>query len=108
MIDPSAASFIEAAKRAGFPVSRADNNVSDGLRVTANLLKEKKIVICKDCENTLREMALYCWEDGGNGRDVPKKENDHAMDEMRYFAMSIARRERGGSLAARCVERAVR
>ena len=108
LIDPSAASFIEAARRAGFPVSRADNNVSDGLRVTANLLKEKKIVICGNCENTLREMALYCWAGGGNGRDVPKKENDHAMDEMRYFAMSVARRERGASLAARCVERAAR
>ncbi len=105
LIDPSAASFIEAARRAGFPVSKADNNVSDGLRVTANLLKEKKIVICGSCENTLREMALYCWENGGSGRDAPKKENDHAMDEMRYFAMSIAGKERSGTFATRCVER---
>ena len=108
IIDPSAASFIEAVRRAGFPVSRADNNVADGLRVTADLLKRKKIVICRGCENTLREIAQYCWEDGGEGRDRPRKEKDHAMDEMRYFAMSAAGRSRGGAIALRAVERAAR
>lgn len=107
LIDPSAASFIEAARRAGFPVSKANNNVADGIRVTANLLKEGKIVICEGCDNTLREMALYCWESSGEGRDVPKKENDHAMDEMRYFAMSLGR-SRAGEFAARSVERTAR
>ena len=107
IIDPSAASFIEEAKRAGFPVARANNNVSDGLRVTASLLKEGKIAICSGCENTLREMALYCWENGGSGRDMPRKENDHAMDDMRYFAMSLGKKD-GGALAVCCVERAAR
>lgn len=39
IVDPSAASFIEALRREGFPVSKADNDVADGIRVTANLLK---------------------------------------------------------------------
>ncbi|MDO4813355.1 MAG: PBSX family phage terminase large subunit [Eubacteriales bacterium] len=104
IVDPSAASFIEGVKRAGFSVMRANNNVADGIRVTANLLKEGKIVICEGCVNTLREMALYCWESGGEGRDVPKKENDHAMDEMRYFAMSLGR-SLAGEFAACCVKR---
>ena len=108
IVDPSAASFIEAVRRAGFPVSRADNNVADGLRVTADLLKRGKIVICEGCENSLKEIAQYCWEDGGAGRDRPRKEKDHAMDEMRYFAMSIAGRGRGGAIALRAVERAAR
>ena len=108
IVDPSAASFIEAVRRAGFPVSRADNNVADGLRVTADLLKRGKIVICEGCENSLKEIAQYCWEDGGTGRDRPRKEKDHAMDEMRYFAMSIAGRGRGGAIALRAVERAAR
>ena len=108
IVDPSAASFIEAVKRAGYPVSRADNNVADGLRVTADLLKQGKIVICEGCENSLKEIAQYCWEDGGAGRDRPRKEKDHAMDEMRYFAMSVAGRGRGGAIALRAVERRAR
>ena len=89
-------------------MSRADNNVADGLRVTADLLKQGRIVICEDCENSLREIAQYCWEDGGAGRDRPRKEKDHAMDEMRYFAMSVAGRGRGGAIALRAVERTAR
>lgn len=108
IVDPSAASFIEALRREGFPVSRADNDVADGIRVTANLLKQRKIVICEGCESCLAEIAAYCWEESGTGRDRPKKERDHAMDEMRYFAVSIAKKERGGGIAMRAVERAAR
>ena len=53
------------ARRLGFPVSKADNDVLDGIRVTANLLKQRKIVICEDCGSCLEEIAGYCWEDGG-------------------------------------------
>ena len=108
IVDPSAASFIEAARRAGFAVIRADNNVSDGLRVTANLLKQRKIVICEGCGNCLAELAQYCWADGGADRDRPRKEKDHAMDELRYFAVSVAERRRGSAIAMRAVERAAR
>ena len=100
--------IIEALRRAGFPVSKADNDVLDGIRVTANLLKQRKIVICEGCESCLSEIAAYCWEESGTGRDRPKKERDHAMDEMRYFAVSIAKKERGGGIAMRAVERAAR
>lgn len=107
IVDPSAASFIEALRREGFAVQRADNNVSDGIRVTANLLKQRRLVICEGCESLLAEMAQYCWEDGGAGHDRPRKEHDHAMDELRYFAMSVAGRS-GGGLALRSVERRTR
>lgn len=103
IVDPSAASFIEVLRRAGFRVIRADNRVSDGIRVTANLLKNKQIRICAGCADCLREMELYCWETQG-GKDVPKKEHDHAMDDMRYFAMDLAGRPEGG-FAATWVER---
>ena len=109
IVDPSAASFIEAARRAGFPVVRADNNVLDGLRVTADLLKRGRIVICEGCESCLEEIAQYCWADGGAEHDKPRKERDHAMDELRYFAMSVAGGgRRDGAIAMRAVERAAR
>lgn len=103
--DPSAASFIEVLRRRGFSVRKADNAVTDGIRVTADLLRSGRIVICRNCEDCLREMGLYRWDERGN-RDMPRKENDHAMDEMRYFAMDLASEVDCG-FAAAVVERNV-
>lgn len=49
IVDPSAASFIETLRRRGFRVMRANNAVADGLRVTADLLKKRRLVICRSC-----------------------------------------------------------
>ena len=47
----------------------------------------------------MREIAQYCWEQRGE-RDVPRKKDDHAMDDLRYFAMDLAGdREEDGFLA---------
>ncbi|MBD5147557.1 MAG: PBSX family phage terminase large subunit, partial [Oscillibacter sp.] len=82
-------------RRRGFSVARADNNVADGIRVTADLLKKRRLVICRGCRDCLREMGLYCW-DQREGRDAPRKENDHAMDDLRYFAMDVTGRGETG------------
>ena len=103
IVGPSPSSFIEALRREGFQVVRADNDVSDGIRVTADLLKQRRIVICDTCGDCLREMETYCWDTRGQ-RDAPRKELDHAMDDMRYFAMDLAGGESGG-FAATWVER---
>ena len=47
-------------------------------------------MICNSCEDCLREIALYRWSEETSGRDAPHKDNDHAMDDMRYFAMDLA------------------
>ena len=101
IVDPSAASFIEALRREGWTVRKADNRVLEGIRRTAEALKEGRVVICKGCEAAAREFAMYCWEDDG-ARDRVRKEFDHAMDDIRYFVMSL---EDGGGSAARYVER---
>ena len=105
IVDPSAASFIETLRRRGYQVIKADNDVCDGIRVTADLLRRREIILCTPCRDCLREMALYCWDEK-SGKDAPKKEHDHAMDEMRYFAMDL-KRERGGGFAAISVSRNV-
>ncbi len=104
IVDPSAASFIEALRRTGLRVQRAENDVLSGIRITAGMLKEKKIVLCSNCADCLREMELYCWNEA-SARDAPRKENDHAMDEMRYFAVYLARREAGDGFFAAAVTR---
>ena len=103
IVDPSAASFIETLRREGFTVVKAVNDVADGIRVTADLLKQRKIVLCRECGDCLREMEQYCWDERG-GKDSPRKEHDHAMDEMRYFAMDVASEDNSG-FAAVYVER---
>ena len=104
IVDPSAASFITALRQAGFRVEKADNRVLDGIRLTADWLKQGRIVITEQCGDCLRELELYVWEEDG-GRDAPRKEHDHAMDEMRYFVMAAARRPRQEGFYAGCVER---
>ena len=105
IVDPSAASFIETLRRKGWQVMKADNDVADGIRVTADLLRQRRIVLCRPCRDCLREMALYCWDERSS-RDAPRKEHDHAMDEMRYFAMDLAG-ERSGGFAAISVVRKI-
>ena len=88
--DPSAASFITALRQAGYRVVRANNDVLSGIRTTADLLKSGRLVICQGCGDCLREIGLYRWSEDTSGRDAPRKDNDHAMDDMRYFAATIA------------------
>ena len=96
IVDPSAASFIEVLRRRGWVVRKADNDVLSGIRRTSDLLKEGKIVICEGCSDCLREMDAYVWDLSSPARDRVRKEHDHAMDDMRYFAATVpGRREPG-------------
>ena len=89
VIDPSAASMIAALRRQGrFRVRRARNAVLPGIRLVASLLQQCRLRICPGCADTIREFSLYSWDDD-LARDAPKKENDHAMDDIRYFAMTV-------------------
>ena len=88
VLDPSAASFAETLRRRGWNVKKADNEVLSGIRLTAQLLKQGKLVICEGCGDSIREFSLYRWEDSGS-QDRPVKEHDHAMDDIRYFCATI-------------------
>lgn len=90
LVDPSAASFITTIKRHGkFRVRKANNSVIDGIRNTMTLLENDKILICECCQDILREFSLYRWDDKkSHEKDTVIKENDHAMDDMRYFVNS--------------------
>jgi PBSX family phage terminase large subunit len=103
--DPSAASFCETLRRRGWRVKKADNQVISGIRLTARLLKSGKLVICKGCGSAVREFGLYRWDDRAAGRDQVRKEHDHAMDEIRYFAATVAGKEGRGGFVAGSVER---
>lgn len=83
--DPSAASFIECIRRHGvFDVIPAKNDVISGIRRVSDALRSGKIMFSEKCHDCLREFAQYCWSEKSGG-DAPLKENDHAMDDVRYF-----------------------
>lgn len=93
IVDPSAASFIACIRRHGrFSVRKARNEVLDGIRLTAAMLQAGVIRISAKCEDAIREFGLYRWEEKGEV-DRVVKENDHAMDEIRYFCATVMRRD---------------
>lgn len=89
IVDPSAASFITVIQRHGnYVVLPAKNDVLDGIRAVGVALKQGDIRICNTCFDTIREFGLYRWNDILQ-KDIPIKENDHAMDDIRYFVSTI-------------------
>ena len=88
IVDPSAASFITALRKRQFSVRKANNDVLDGIRRTAVYLRNGNIKIHRSCADSIAEFGLYRWDDKA-ATDTPIKENDHAMDEIRYFSNTI-------------------
>jgi PBSX family phage terminase large subunit len=92
VVDPSAASFIACIRsHKRFSVRKAKNDVMYGIRLTAMMLQAGVIKIGSGCKDAIREFGLYRWDDKGEV-DKPVKENDHAMDDIRYFCATVMRR----------------
>ena len=91
IVDPSAASFIEVIRRhKRFRVQKAVNDVIPGIATTARYIQDGTIKVCRSCKDAIREFGLYRWDEKST-EDKPIKENDHAMDDIRYFTMTILR-----------------
>lgn len=89
IVDPSAASFIECIRRHGkLRVIPAKNDVTQGIRKVQSAFRDGRIIISPDCKAAIREFSLYRWDEGA-AKDTPRKENDHAMDEIRYFVSTV-------------------
>lgn len=89
IVDPSAASFITTIHRHHrFTVLPAKNDVLEGIAITARLLRSGRMKIHRSCKDCRREFSLYRWDEKQT-TDKPIKENDHAMDETRYFAATV-------------------
>ena len=94
VVDPSAASFIATIRAHGvFSVRKAKNEVLGGIRLVAELLRQGVLQVTPACRDSIREFSLYRWEENGEA-DRVCKENDHAMDDIRYFCATVLRRNR--------------
>lgn len=67
---------------------RVNKDLFSGIQRVKQYLKvnngKPKIFIFKQCQNLIRELKTYRWGDG----DAPKKYDDHALDELRYYLMT--------------------
>lgn len=90
IVDPSASSFIECIRRhKRYKVTTAKNDVLAGIGRVSDALLSGSIRFHESCTDSLREFTLYRWD--GTGKDSPLKENDHAMDDIRYFVSKYLR-----------------
>jgi len=82
--DPARADLIMEWEDEEIDIIGADNAVEDGIEAVKNVLNpilgEPKLHISRKCTNIIKEFGSYRQRNG-----KPIKENDHALDDMRYF-----------------------
>lgn len=86
-VDPSATSFKIECKRSDiYSVYDAENEVLDGIRLTAKYFNNGTLKICRNCTPLIHEMQSYIWDPKSSlsGIDKPLKEHDHCLDALRY------------------------
>lgn len=89
-IDPSAAAMKEELRRKGFHPVDANNEVEQGIQMVANQLAVGNLFVMDCCPNLIREIEGYVWDAKAakKGYDEPLKQNDHAVDALRYAIAS--------------------
>lgn len=98
VLDPSAAALIVSLQRRGVNVRKGVNDIVVGIgRVTSAL---DTLTVDPSCVETISEFESYRYPDGRrSGVDVPVKENDHAMDALRYVVMDLVTAPSGSLVA---------
>ncbi len=93
IIDPSAASMIETIQKYGeyIPV-KANNDVINGIQDVTKFMNAGCLYFHKSCVNTFHEFESYSWDDK-SAVDKVIKEDDHSMDQIRYFCRTALRNE---------------
>jgi PBSX family phage terminase large subunit len=97
ILDPSAASFKAELRSRGIRVKDADNEVSDGIRMTSTMIAQRKVkVVRSKCKRTIGDITAYIWDEKAaeRGEEKPVKTNDHACDALRYFVKTIIKPRR--------------
>jgi PBSX family phage terminase large subunit len=87
ILDPSAASFKAELRSRGYHVVDAQNDVSDGIRVTSQKLERGLVHVNRRCTKTIEEHQTYSWNPkrAAVGVEEPIKTHDHTCDALRYI-----------------------
>jgi len=93
--DPSEpANILEFRRDYDLPAKKAANEVSPGIRKVSEYQDE--LQVAEHCQNVRNEFSQYQYKDDGDSED-PLKQNDHAMDALRYAVFTHAPRDTGNA-----------
>lgn len=94
--DPESPSAIKELVKAKVPVREVVKNkdsVKNGITKVSELFKTGKLHINRRCVNLIYELETYAYPDKKDMRNPdenPIKENDHAVDAMRYALVMVS------------------
>lgn len=80
-------------RKLGIGTTRARKDVLTGIqKVKGRLIVQQdgrpRLMIHERCVNLLKELGMYRWKENTT-KEEPVKENDHAMDALRYMVMQL-------------------
>ncbi len=86
-------SVVELFYERGILVNpNVEKDLFSGIARVKSYLNQKNgqpnLYVFKNCVNLIRELKGYYWGSG----DVPRKADDHSLDELRYYLMSKPKR----------------
>jgi len=106
VVDEAAAGLIADLRDSSIPSRGAKGRVLDGIQTVQDHLalagdSRPGLTVSPLCVETINEFESYVWKQNrdGSDKDEPVKENDHAMDALRYFG-SLAGQPSGADLVA--------
>jgi phage terminase large subunit len=93
VVDEAAAGLIADLRNNSLSAIGQKGRVLDGIARVQNLLKIQgdglpRLTVDPSCINTINEFESYVWKPE---KDEPIKENDHAMDAVRYYTFGMDR-----------------
>jgi PBSX family phage terminase large subunit len=89
-LDPSALAMKNDLSRLGIYTAETNNEVEEGIAITANEIRQGRLTILKHCKNLIKEIEGYVWDpkQAEKGYDAPLKQHDHLIDATRYCVAS--------------------
>lgn len=85
--DPAEPDRIEEMRRKGLRVKEVNKDVIAGIDAVRELFKSGKLKIHESCQFLINELETYSYKEkkaNQNEPEEPIKENDHALDALRY------------------------
>lgn len=92
--DPESPSAIDVLNAKGINIKevvKGKDSIKSGINAVRALFKANRLHIHKNCKNLIQELETYSYPEkksNSNEPENPVKENDHALDALRYLIMT--------------------
>lgn len=88
---PEAIKILEDKKVNVYEVVKGQDSIATGIQKVRELFKQRRLFIHDSCKNLIWELETYAYPERKamhNESETPIKENDHALDALRYALMT--------------------